>query len=272
MLDEAMHRKHLTLSELAERLLARGHPVSLATLSYWRAGLREPVRRRSLEAVPELEALLGLPTDALAQRLSLAPRGPGPHAFDDLVGQPSPSPLTGEDNVDRVLFHMVVDIGTRREVVRARITQVYVARREGVDGVTIFVGPDAEAADNDVVLQPLSGCSFGEVHDAQEGITATRLFFDRPLHKAESVVVEYEAVVQGRLDLETEYGLVAEQRLEEAMVWIRFSPGCLPARAWVWFDEAGLRYEWPVDVEGTTGIHYRQTAFGPGSLAARWEW
>lgn len=271
-LDEAMRRRHLTLSDLSDRLLGRGHPVSLASLSYWRAGLREPVRKRSLEAVPEIERLLGLPAEALSKQLSLASRGPAPQPFDQLVGQPDGDQLTGESDVDRVLFHLTVDVGAQREIVRARITQVFVARREDVDGVTIFVGPDAETHDNDVMLRALSGCSIGEVHDAKQGITATRLYFERPLRKAESVVVEYEAVVQGHLDMETEYGLVAEQRLEEAMVWIRFDPDCVPARAWVWFDEDGLRYDWPVELEGSTQIHYRQTMFGPGSLAARWEW
>jgi len=271
-LDEAMRKRHLTLSELSDRLQARGHSVSLASLSYWRAGQREPIRRRSLEAVPEIEQLLNLPTGTLSNRLSLAPRGPAPHAFDELVGHVLPEPLTGEVDVDRVLFHMVVDIGTRREVVRARITQVFVARRDDVDGITIFVGPDPEVEDNDVVLRPLAGCSIDEVRDTDGGIRATRLCFERPLRKAESVVIEYEAAVQGRLDLDTEYGLVAEQRLEEAMVWVRFSPDCLPSRAWVWFEEDGLRHDWPVDLDGATGIHYRQTTFGPGVLAARWEW
>lgn len=283
-LDEAMRVREMSLSNLRDRLADVGHPVSLATLSYWRAGFREPMRRRSLEALPELERLVGVGAGCLTELLDTSapgrsPRpfdelvpGRGPRLFDELAHQPREEQVIGETDVNRILFHLVVDVGAGREIVRARVTQVFVAQRSGVDGVTIFVGPDENASDVTITLRAIGGCSIGEARDASRGITATRLQFDRPLQKAESVMIEYEAVPADGLDLETEYGLVAEQRLEEAMVWVRFHPDCLPARTWVWFDEDGLRHDWQADLAGSTGLHYRQTAFGPGSLGARWEW
>ncbi|NRQ50864.1 hypothetical protein [Aeromicrobium stalagmiti] len=271
-LDAAMLTRGMSLTQVRDDLAALGHPVSLASLSYWRAGSREPQRRRSLDAVPELERLLGLSGGTLSARIAGSRRGPGPSAFDRLAGKPLLEGLVGEDDVDRVLFHLVADVGDQRQITRARVTQVFVARRAGVDGVTIFVGPDQGTESNDAVLRAVSGCSIGEVRDVERGITATRLQFERPLMAGESAVTEYEVAADGVLDLETEYGIVAEQRLEEAMVWIRFDPACRPARAWVWFEEGGLRHDWSVELAGSTGLHYRQLAFGPGTLGARWEW
>ncbi|GAA1746047.1 hypothetical protein [Aeromicrobium alkaliterrae] len=270
-LDEAIRGRRMTLQQVRERLLAVGHPISLASLSYWRAGLREPERRRSLEAVPELERVLGLGEGALSGRLV---RGGAqlPRPFDELVGEPTVESLVGESDVDRVVFQMTVDVGPAREVQRARLLQIFVARRAGVEGVTIFAGPDKGTQDNDVVLRAVSGCSVQNATRLGNGIIGTTITFERPLSEGEAVVTECEAVVDGRPDLETEYGLVAEQRLEEAMIWVRFHPDCLPARAWVWFDEDGLQHAWPAALDGATGLHYRQTDFGPGSLGARWEW
>lgn len=271
VLDEALRRRAMSLTQLRDALTEVGHPVSLATLSYWRAGLREPERRRSLEAVPEIERLLGLPAGRLSAHVHR--RGePRPQAFDRLVGRPMSEGLVGEGDVDRTLFHLVVDVGPDRAIVRAQVRQMFVARRAGVKGVTIFVGPDDGTEDNSAVLRPLAGCTIGELRDVEHGITATRLQFERALVAGEAVMAEYEVLTLDGPDLETEYGLVAEQRLEEAMVWIRFHPDCLPARSWVWFDEDDLRHAWPVDMAGSTGLSYRQLAFGPGSLGARWEW
>lgn len=269
-----MQRRHLTLTGVRDRLAARGHPVSLTALSYWRSGQREPERVTSMEAIPELEALLGLDSGELSRRLSarLRRRAGGPQPFDELLGVPAVEKVVGEDEVCRVSSHLVVDVGDQGEIVRARLRQLLLADREGVDGVTLFVGPDTGTSENTVSLRAVAGCTLGEVRDVESAIRATRLIFERPLALGESTVTEIEAFRADGLDLETEYALAAEQRLEEALVWVRFHPERVPARCWVFFSEGGLRHEWPVDLAGARSLHYRQTGFGPGSIGARWEW
>ncbi len=39
---EALDQRAISLGGLRDELAARGTPVSLASLSYWRAGLRQP--------------------------------------------------------------------------------------------------------------------------------------------------------------------------------------------------------------------------------------
>ncbi|MBM7519761.1 hypothetical protein [Nocardioides nitrophenolicus] len=273
-LGEAMARRGATLTHLRDRLAERGHPVSLTALSYWRSGQREPERVASIEAIPELEAVLGLETGALSRRLSgRARRRVGAvEPFDSLLGDPAVDAVIGEEDVCRVSSHLVVDVGAQGEIVRARVRQVVVADREGVDGVTLFVGPDVGTQENAVVMTAVAGCTIEETHDLENGIRGSRLVFERPLGLGESTVTEIEATTEGGLDLETDYALAAEQRLEEALVWVRFHPDRLPSRCWVYFSEGGLRHDWPVELAGARSVNYRQTGFGPGSLGVRWEW
>jgi hypothetical protein len=272
-LGAAMERRGVTLTHLRDRLADRGHPVSLTALSYWRSGQREPEREASLEAIPELEAILGLQEGALSRRLSgrMRRRVGAVEPFDALLGDPAVDAVIGEEDVCRVSSHLVVDVGAQGEIVRARVRQVVVADREGVDGVTLFVGPDVGTQENTVVMTPVAGCTIEETHDMENGIPGSRLVFERPLALGESTITEIEARAVG-LDLETDYALAAEQRLEEALVWVRFHPDRLPTRCWVYFAEGGLSHAWPADLAGGRSVHYRQTAFGPGYLGVRWEW
>ncbi|MBO9626518.1 MAG: hypothetical protein J7484_09110, partial [Microbacterium sp.] len=74
------------------------------------------------------------------------------------------------------------------------------------------------------------------------------------------------------LELDTDYEVIAEQRLEEVLLWVCFDPTETPRRCWIYFTEGELRHEWPVDIEGAHSAHYRVRDFGPGSLGIRWEW
>jgi len=271
--DAAVRRRGVSLSQMRDRLADRGHPISLTALYYWRSGQREPERTASLEALPELESLLGLEVGALSRCLSgrLSRRVGAVESFDSLLGDPATAVAVGEDDVARVSSHLVVDVGDQGEIVRARLRQLVVADRDGVDGVTLFVGPDVGTQENAVVIEPVAGCTVEETRDLENGIRGSRLIFERPLARGESALTEIEARAVG-LDLETDYALAAEQRLEEVLVWVRFHPDRIPSRVWIYFSEGGLRHDWPVDLNGGHSVHYRQTAFGPGSLGARWEW
>lgn len=61
----------MTLSELSKRLSGDGNPVSLATLSYWRSGGRQPGEASS-PIVDSIEGILRLPVGALVDLVPLA--------------------------------------------------------------------------------------------------------------------------------------------------------------------------------------------------------
>ncbi len=70
-LAAAIAQRGVSLSWLHRRLADRATPVSIATLSYWRSGIRHPEGPVSTRAVEEIEDLLGL---AVGELMSLLQR------------------------------------------------------------------------------------------------------------------------------------------------------------------------------------------------------
>ena len=222
----ALERRHVSLSWLRDRLAGRGHRISLATLSYWRAGHRVPARLESLEALSEIETLLDVPEGSLAvlARDRRRPR-PLPLAFDTVGFGVEDGNVVGEGNVVRVLFHMTVDVDRAQECIESTVTQLFVAARNGVTGVSMFVGPDADGEGNTSRVEAVSGCRLGPVEVREKGIESHWLDFERPCRAGESVLVQTKVIDTGpNVAHETNYGIVAEEKLEECD-----APGAVPA-------------------------------------------
>lgn len=73
-LRDAIEARGVTLSWLHRRLTDLGSPVSVAALSYWRSGARQPEGEASLRSVDCLEHLLALPPGHLTNRLLVSRR------------------------------------------------------------------------------------------------------------------------------------------------------------------------------------------------------
>lgn len=281
VMSAAIDQKQVTLTELRGRLAARGHTISLTSLSYWRSGKRVPERQSSVDAIPDLESLLGLEPGTLA-KLVVGPsarRVGQVERFDRLLDHPLTDPIAGqsftsEGDVSRVSTQMTVRVGSQREVLWTRMRRVVVANRDGVEGFTVFQGSDS-ADDLDAYrFHAVAGCTVHAVEEPARNLRRVELRFPRPLMLGESAITEVEVTqAEGApLELDTDYRIAAEQRLEEALVWVQFEPDVVPSKCWVHFTERGLKHSWPVDLDGTNSVHYRQRDFGPGTLGIRWEW
>lgn len=279
-LNAALEQKRITLTRLRDELARRGHPLPLGALSYWRSGMRLPERRSSLDAIPELESLLGLEPGALARLLpSPATRRIGQvERFDSLIDYPvqtssADAALVSENEISRISTQVVLVVGASRRVLSTTTRRLIVAERDGVESMTTFRGTNILNDDGSYRFRAIAGCSIGEVRRSAENVHSVQLVFPQPLMRGESVLTEVEVsgddVADDPID---DYKLAAEQRLEEATVWVRFDESAIPSRCWVYFHEAGLRHEWPVDIAGTGSVHYRLRDFGPGGLGVRWEW
>ncbi|GAA3582718.1 hypothetical protein GCM10022222_79380 [Amycolatopsis ultiminotia] len=75
----AIRARGLGLERIRYRLRSRGTAVSLATLSHWQSGRCRPERPESLQALENLEDILGLPGGVL-RRLLGSPRPRGRHS------------------------------------------------------------------------------------------------------------------------------------------------------------------------------------------------
>lgn len=205
-LRAAIVARGLTLDRLAHRLLLRGHPVSVASLSYWSRGLRVPERPESIEALGVLEEALRLPPGAL--RTLLAPAAPArrrtrrtsaPLPVDQLWG-------SDEEPVSRVLAAVGTPYEGRRTVslhdryrldeagreVACRITAVIEATMDDVDRILVIYGDDTGGR-RTPTLRVVGGARPGRCRrDRGAGVSVWELWLDRILDTGERSVVEYE--------------------------------------------------------------------------------
>lgn len=73
LLTRAMAERGLTLARIRAHLAGMGHPVSIATLSYWSTGRSLPTRARSLDVVHALETVLQVPRNHLTSAIRAQP-------------------------------------------------------------------------------------------------------------------------------------------------------------------------------------------------------
>lgn len=277
-LDEAIRVSGSSVPALRRRLEARGTPASEAALRSWRSGERRPEHTASLEAVETLEDLLGLGPGSLTSRLGPSRRlRRSPQAsYDDLAGVPGAlAPLLEAigcadlDELESLGGTLVVDIGADRHI-RATSTRVlWRARTEGARRTHIVFAYDEPLA------EPLSARAVGaeigrSAYDAEAGISAWEIVLPRPLSVGETAMVEwaYSDVVH---DTEVTYieGL-ADRRVEEAGVWLRFE-GDVPAHL-EWYEDSdkGCTSQVVRPAGGSVTHHVR--GFGPGAFGFRWTW
>lgn len=86
-LRAAISERGVTLARLQSQLKDDGNPVSMATLSYWRSGDRQPEGAQSLSVVEGIEDRLGLHRGHLGSLLlpsaRLGPIAPARLPFDE---------------------------------------------------------------------------------------------------------------------------------------------------------------------------------------------
>lgn len=264
-LRDAVEDSGLGLERLQSRLADRDVAVSVATLSYWQTGARMPGRRRSLEVVAHLEAVLGLEPRAL-RRLVPAPRprGPIPEApaerlvpkistreavrrIAERVQRPDGMQLA------RISQHDVVTINADRRVESTRIKTICRADADGIEGigVTQFF-EDASAGTPWLTVH--TGATVHARHiDPEHRIIGSELRFGRPLRRGETVILDYEITSVGPGPRDTSYDTSCALPIREYSLLVRFPMEDLPEDCEEFSqpnDGIELRRKVPIDVLG----------------------
>lgn len=277
-LDAAVRQGGTSVPSLLRRLDALGTPVSEGALRSWRSGERRPEHGRSLDAVANIEHVLGLDRGSLTSRLGPSRRlrrsREEPH--DELVGLPGTlAPLLESidcadlADVESVGGTLVVDIGADRRVRTTSNQMLWRARADGARRVRATLNLD------DPTPRPptarVVGADLGRsAYDPRTGWAAWELLLPRPLRVGETAMIEWscdDAVDEGEV---TNYESVAERRVEHAGLWVRFDAD-VPRHVERFEDsERGMTSE----VVAPTGssVQHHVHHFGPGVFGIRWRW
>jgi hypothetical protein len=278
---EALTRRGVTLAWVHERLVECGCPVSPTALSYWRSGRSQPERGTSLDALIEIERLLRVPPRGLTSLLGPS-RRPGPRPgersmqemFADTPGVVPALESLGfhglYDELVEQLRHITVDLDAEGRASTVEVRAIMQARHDGARRTPLVVTLDDLSLAPRFV--PVAGCSIGRSFvDAGAGVFASELLLDHSLDRDETCLYGIRVELAAPSD-DTWFGHYAARRLGELLIWVRFDPSRVPARAERYTrTEHGERVE-EIALRGGSTLHTVARGFGPGMLGIRWSW
>lgn len=280
--DRALDARRMTLVRLREKLVAVGSPVSVATLSYWRSGKRQPEHPTSFDALEHIEGFLGLPDRHLSRLLGpnrrRLPRSPG--RFDEIVGHPGAASdflaqlRLDEQDLVAIGGSLTVNVGPDRKVIDTVNRLVWLARADGATRGVIHIHLD-EPDSPEPTLEVLGGAQRGgSVYDPDTGLFSVELILDHPLAVNETAITEHRRPASPTsTEILHGYRLVAERRVTESSLWIRFHPSALPvATECEWYEDSDSGTTNGPAKLGGRALHHIVRNFGPGGFGLRWSW
>ncbi len=278
----AIADRGVSLSWLHRRLVDAGTPVSVATLSYWRSGVRQPESAASLRAVDTLEELLWLDEGRLAT-LAGSKRRTGsltkpriPLSEDDLreqaalVAQKTAS--TSVDNLREISTELIVEAtadGFVRAVRTRTVTQAVRLPLFELPYIWVNSG-DADGAGR---VYDTVGCSLDRMYEHESGrVWGFVLKLDAPIDVGETGMFEFTLARK------------APERSGQPMVWHGVTRPSKQVLIRVNFPEDS-RPIWAEEFEETSpvgevvtprvvrgsSLEVHRHGFGPGRVGVRWK-
>ncbi|GAB3634275.1 hypothetical protein GCM10027421_36290 [Microbacterium shaanxiense] len=275
----AMTDRGVTLSQLRDRLMDHGNPVSVSALGYWRAGKRTPEGAKSLAAVAGMEEILHLGSGALSALLPPSARvgAPSPIRIPEVIGSVTDSiDEIGQlllsqslDNVRPVSVQIVADVDARGVVVRQRqrirIQAVRTPMTEFARVEMTYV-PSAVAP----VFSARYGCRVARTISRASADAFGCLFaLDRAVPVGRSTILEFQMDYPEGYPEERECGYASGRRTHEVVLWVQFAEGATPT----WIEETEVidgvetRRRRQLDAGA---VHAERIDFPVGVLALRW--
>ncbi|MFI5564261.1 hypothetical protein [Amycolatopsis japonica] len=284
-LSLAIDLSGLALARLKKRLEDAGSPVSITTLSYWRAGRTRPERPASLRAVPALEAALGLPTGSLTRLLDADPNPKTQPAtefvrWDRLWDRQSlvvPVLHTFEASYENSLVaesvHDTLHVDGDRLLRRAHVREVLRAREDQaqVKIVTMKGGGPGRPPK----LTATRYCHPGRVETrSEDGFTVAELIVDEWLSQGETTIVEYEFEYTDVVP-DTGFDRRFRHTIPSYLLEVHFTPGALPASCfsyWMVSPTSARQEVTPIPLTSEAPAHVVRTALPAGICGMNWSW
>lgn len=281
-LRRSIEARGLTLDRVSAHLGARGHPVSIAALSYWQSGRSIPSRSGSLRALGALERVLGVPPGHLAGRVSTpVPRqahGPLISLADSVTQLAAVERLTSalgrdaEDTVRVLGSHWRSFVDVDGAVLYGHVRETVCALHPRTDSyVTSAWHP---VAGQDVVITPLLGCRVRRMlASVAESVCVAELEIP-PLARGAYHLLEYEIsfpTVADRIPCDRAVACLPHP-VRELVIEVNFPPDAVPATVRLVESPTtdGEPTRTPVAAPQVRMILARQQV-GPGILGFEWD-
>ncbi|GAB3597627.1 hypothetical protein [Microbacterium tumbae] len=279
-LREAITARGVTLAWLNARLRSNGNPVSMATLSYWRAGARRPEGAQSMAAVEDMERLLDLAPGALTglvgRSLRVGPFGtPSFPLRERDLEQAVTEVFTalGEPNPDRardVTTHAVTLVGPDGNVI-SRTTRTLLQSMSGLITHVPYVEITPGVRTPPPVFVALGGGRVTQLYSHDSGqVHGFSFELEQPIDTAQTTVLEWRMEVTPDYPPTKETGHGIARQCRELLLWTQFHPDAVPDWMDEMIDTPERTTSTPLALDAGTSVHQVRRRFGPGLLALRW--
>jgi transcriptional regulator with XRE-family HTH domain len=283
-LSRALEERGLSMVALQRRLGDRGHAVSVSALSYWRSGQRLPEKPASLDAVREIEVILGLDPGTLTGRIGPS-RRPGPrppqvedgHSAPAEVGVPEALRELGLGDLGQdmrgVAVQVTLDVDAEGQMTRQTVRTLLRATTEGAQRWFHVIFTEQELAEP-LVLAEVTGVEVGKSYVRSEvGLFVWELVLARPLAVGETALIETRTELVDLGNKDTSYFHHLDRRTPAMLIWVRFDPSAAPRRCVQTLQELdGTAVDTPMELGGLNTAHVAARSFGPGRIGLTWEW
>jgi len=275
----AISERGISLGRLREQLLDDGNPVSMATLSYWRSGDRQPEGAQSLSVVEGIEDRLGLARGHLVGLLGPSPRvgivAPPRIPFDEgRVNREAEETLAAlqaapQDALRDLSTHCVAWVGADGAVEKIVMRSLVQSTRGTIVDIP-FVDAAPVETDLTSTISDVVGAHVSReyVHPARllSGIVLT---LDEPIRTGGTAMIEFTETFPPGYPRRQSVWHGTSRAAKESLIWVRFHPDAIPS----WceeFIETEDDYSSAMRSVRSGAVHLARHGFGPGVLGIRW--
>ncbi len=278
-LRAAISERGITLARLRSQLIDDGNPVSIATLSYWRSGDRQPEGPQSLSVVDGIEDRLGLHRGHLGGLLRASARlgtvAPPRLPFDEererreteeTLRQLRAAP---QDALRDLSTHLTVWVGAAGCVEKVVMRSLVQSTKGTITELPLIDVAPAETDVMSVISDVVGGHVERDYLHPGRLLSGVVIALDEPIETGATTLLEFtESFPVGYPARQSAWHAMSRPA-RETLIWVRFHPAALPSWCEEYIETDGEYVSAMRSVRGGS-VHLARHGFGPGVIGIRW--
>ncbi|MDQ0726330.1 hypothetical protein [Microbacterium sp. W4I20] len=278
-LRAAIAERGITLSRLQTLLVDDGNPVSMATLSYWRSGARQPEGAQSLSVVEGIEDRLGLHRGHLSSLLGpsarLGPMSPPRLPFDEeRENRETAETLAALGSVEQdalrdLSTQLTVEVGRDGAVESIVMRCLVQATRGSLAEIPLIDIAPMETDALSVISDVIGGRVVREYLHPGRLLSGVVIALDEPITTGATTLFQFTETFPPGYPRRQSAWHGTTRAARETLIWVRFHPDALPS----WCEEyceTDDEYVSAMRSVRSGSVHLARHGFGPGVLGIRW--
>ncbi|PRB16080.1 hypothetical protein [Microbacterium sp. MYb62] len=278
-LRAAVSERGITLARLRQQLAEDGNVVSMATLSYWRSGDRQPEGAQSLGVVEGIEDRLRLRRGHLSALLGPSarlgavppPRLPFDEERENRETAETLAALRSspQETLRDLSTQLTVQVGSDGAVERIVMRSLVQATQGVITEIPLIDVAPRETEVLSVISDVVGGRVDREHLHPGHLLSGVVIALDEPITAGDTTLLEFTETFPAGYPSRQSAWHATSRPARETLIWVRFPPDAQPS----WceeYAEMGEDYTCVMRSVRSGSVHVARYGFGPGILGIRW--